>query len=238
MSVVTMKNGFNVPQEQHQQQQQHHHHRPKVHELYGHNGMSPHHRRQHPTMMAPASMAPAPMASSSPFALSFSTSQKRGRGGSETSTSSLSSTYQQHVQSGTAPHNNPQHYEQPQQPPVVQVVHYQQDDDQTYFSATPKKARANNYQAPRSVKPSVLSAMGTLVGGSSITASSCSGGGYHASAASATAPHNPQYPHGVAVFPTVPVRRRLSGGHLEEFLGGHDYMDSMGDNSRPRSMSF
>jgi hypothetical protein len=36
------------------------------------------------------------------------------------------------------------------------------------------------------------------------------------------------------------TRRRLSGGHLEEFLGGHDTMETgdMGAESRPRSMSF
>ena len=73
-------------------------------------------------------------------------------------------------------------------------------------SITPKKARSNNYQVPRSVKPSLLTALGTLAGGSSETAS-------------------------------VPTRRRLSGGHLDKFIGDHDKSFET-DPNRPRSMSF
>jgi hypothetical protein len=37
---------------------------------------------------------------------------------------------------------------------------------------------------------------------------------------------------------TVPLRRRLSGGHLEEYIGHHDIMDTDASDNRPRSMSF
>lgn len=79
--------------------------------------------------------------------------------------------------------------------------------------ATPKKIRANTYEAPTTVKPSVLTAMGSLVGGS----------------------------HQGDSHSSVPIRRRLSAGHIEEYVGGYDHMDTdnTGDSdSRPRSMSF
>lgn len=81
-------------------------------------------------------------------------------------------------------------------------------------SVTPqKKARSSTYEAPRVVKPSILTAMGTLAANGA--PGPISGG-------------------------SVPVRRRLSGGNLEEFLGTHhDHnMDMDTSDSRPRSMSF
>ena len=77
-------------------------------------------------------------------------------------------------------------------------------------SASSKRSRTSNYQAPREVKPSILTAMGSLVGG------------VHSGSNT-----------------SVPQRRRLSGGYLDEFLGGHDNMDmDHTADSRPRSMSF
>jgi hypothetical protein len=78
-------------------------------------------------------------------------------------------------------------------------------------SATPKKSRPNSYIAPRVVKPSILTAMGSLVGGAQ--------GNFFSNS-------------------SVPVRRRLSGGALEDYIGGHDNMDMDTADSRPRRMSF
>ena len=81
-------------------------------------------------------------------------------------------------------------------------------------SAIPKKARSNNYSAPQSIKPSVLSAMGTLVGGNDEN-------------------------QGVQgyLYASVPMRRRLSGGQIDQYIGEHDKsMDT--DQNRPRNMSF
>jgi hypothetical protein len=72
-----------------------------------------------------------------------------------------------------------------------------------------KRSRPNNYEEARTVKPSILTALGSLAGGGQ--------GGSNA---------------------TVPLRRRLSGGALDEFIGGHDNMDMDTTDSRPRSMSF
>jgi hypothetical protein len=78
--------------------------------------------------------------------------------------------------------------------------------------APKKKARSCTYEAPKVVKPSILTALGTLAANGA--PGSISGG-------------------------TVPVRRRLSGGHLEEFLGTHDHnMEMDTSDFRPRSMSF
>ena len=76
-------------------------------------------------------------------------------------------------------------------------------------SVSSKRSRTSTYQAPREVRPSILTAMGSLVGG---------------------------VQSGSNTF--VPQRRRLSGGFLDEFLGGHDNMDTDMADSRPRSMSF
>ena len=85
---------------------------------------------------------------------------------------------------------------------------------QVPVSITPKKARSNNYQVPHSVKPSLLTALGTLAGGNSDKIGS----------------------HG-SIPTSVPTRRRLSGGHLDQFLGEHDKSFET-DHNRPRSMSF
>lgn len=84
-----------------------------------------------------------------------------------------------------------------------------------------KRSRSNNYQAPRTVRPSILTAMGSLVGGSNPQTGTRGSIG-HDSLATA-----------------VPLRRQLSGGILEPFIGCHDNMDTeTNDTSRPRSMSF
>mmetsp|Transcript_12048 Transcript_12048/g.28562 ORF Transcript_12048/g.28562 Transcript_12048/m.28562 type:complete len:173 (-) Transcript_12048:74-592(-) len=79
-------------------------------------------------------------------------------------------------------------------------------------SINPKKPRSRKYQAPRSVKSSLLTALGTLAGGSSDK-------------------------DGLHVNGSVPTRRRLSGGHLDKFIGEHDKSNET-DPNRPRSMSF
>jgi hypothetical protein len=78
-------------------------------------------------------------------------------------------------------------------------------------SSTPKKFRSNTYRAAREVKPSILTAMGSLAGASQA---------------------------GSRLGLSVPLRRQLSGGNLEEYLAGHDNMDMDVTDSRPRSMSF
>lgn len=78
-------------------------------------------------------------------------------------------------------------------------------------SSTTKKSRTNTYRAAREVKPSILTAMGSLAGASQV---------------------------GSRLGLSVPLRRQLSGGNLEEYLGGHDKMDMDVTDSRPRSMSF
>jgi hypothetical protein len=85
---------------------------------------------------------------------------------------------------------------------------------QVPISGTPKKARSNNYRVPHSIKPSLLTAMGTLAGGMS------NRNGLQGS-----------------VVASVPMRRRLSGGHLDQYIGGHDTTFDT-DSNRPRSMSF
>ena len=83
------------------------------------------------------------------------------------------------------------------------------------MSGTPKKARSKNYQVPHSIKPSLLTAMGTLAGGTS---------NRNGSQGSAGA--------------SVPMRRRLSGGHLDQYtMGGLDKSFDT-DSDRPRRMSF
>jgi hypothetical protein len=85
-----------------------------------------------------------------------------------------------------------------------------------------KRSRSNNYEAPRTVRPSILTAMGSLAGGS-----------------------NPQTTDARGSFgrgpnsASVPLRRQLSIGALDPFIGGHDNMETeTNDASRPRSMSF
>lgn len=84
-----------------------------------------------------------------------------------------------------------------------------------------KRSKPNNYEAPRTIRPSVLTAMGSLAVGGSITQSIGLAG-----------THGPP-----SAF--VHHRRQLSGGAIEQFIGGHDIMDTdTHDHSRPRSMSF
>eukprot|EP00531_Pseudo-nitzschia_arenysensis_P016222 CAMPEP_0116124584 /NCGR_PEP_ID=MMETSP0329-20121206/5355_1 /TAXON_ID=697910 /ORGANISM="Pseudo-nitzschia arenysensis, Strain B593" /LENGTH=175 /DNA_ID=CAMNT_0003618567 /DNA_START=115 /DNA_END=642 /DNA_ORIENTATION=+ len=98
--------------------------------------------------------------------------------------------------------------------PAVRISNCDEPSPQVPISTTPKKARSNNYRAPQSVKPSLLTAMGTLAGGT--TSKNVIQGSIAAS---------------------VPIRRRLSGGHLEQYVGGHEKaVDN--DPNRPRSMSF
>jgi hypothetical protein len=99
--------------------------------------------------------------------------------------------------------------EGPSQPTFVKVAMHTAPEAPAPPSAAPKKSRPNSYVAPRVVKPSILTAMGSLVGG--VQGNS---------------------------FSIVPMRRRLSGGALEDFIGGHDNMDMDTADSRPRSMSF
>jgi len=86
-----------------------------------------------------------------------------------------------------------------------------------------KRSRSNRYEAPRTVRPSILTAIGSLVGGS------------HGHGGPLGNPAG----HGSNLV-TVPLRRQLSGGALDQFIGGHDTMDmeTSDNNSRPRSMSF
>merc|ERR1712238_148506 len=140
-----------------------------------------------------------------PILPNSNSSLKRGRVCSEESsaaTSFASSTCDRPAQQRMADYDSSQSISSPQAP----------------FSTTPKKARSTNYEVPRSVKPSILTAMGTLAGGFSVT-------GIQGSLSSNT---------------IVPMRRRLSGGHLDQYVGEHDNtMDGMDiDMNRPRNMSF
>ena len=120
-----------------------------------------------------------------PIAVSNS---KRGRGADSTS---------------SQPHHETR---PPQVPPLLQPP----DESAVPLEpATQKKSRPNNYRAAREVKPSILTAMGSLVGGAQVGSNI-----------------------------SVSHRRQLSGGQLEDFLGGHDNMDMDVTDSRPRSMSF
>ncbi len=126
-----------------------------------------------------------------------SSSMKRGRVSSEESSGSISS-----LTCDTAT-----------QPPV-RISNCDEPSPQVPVSTTPKKARSSNYRAPQSVKPSLLTAMGTLAGGTT----------------------SKNMIHG-SVTASVPIRRRLSGGHLEQYIGGNEKaVDN--DSNRPRSMSF
>lgn len=104
---------------------------------------------------------------------------------------------------------------------VEQKRHREDDDSWATVAMTPmvvsphgsshKRSRSNNYQPPRQVPPSVTSAMGSLVGGST--------------------QHNPL---------SVQLRRQLSGSRLDQYIGNHDRMevDAVTSLQRPRSMSF
>jgi len=77
---------------------------------------------------------------------------------------------------------------------------------------SPKKTRNNAYIAPRTVPNSFISSMGTLVAPAAVPGSNL----------------------------RVHMRRELSGGKIESFLGDHDAMDvdTTSETTRPRSMSF
>lgn len=90
-------------------------------------------------------------------------------------------------------------------PLPVSEVPLQMDPSPTF-----KKSRSNQYAAPKVVKPSILTAMGSLVGGGGLR--------------------------------DVPLRRQLSVGAIDGFLGGRDSMQtdepSDQNESMPRRMSF
>lgn len=90
-------------------------------------------------------------------------------------------------------------------PLPVSEVPLQMDPSPTF-----KKSRSNQYAASKVVKPSILTAMGSLVGGGGIR--------------------------------DVPLRRQLSVGAIDGFLGGRDSMQtdepSDQNESMPRRMSF
>jgi hypothetical protein len=98
-----------------------------------------------------------------------------------------------------------------------------------------KKSRANDYIASRPVTKSLVSTMGSLVGPNpSVSTSSRSLGTGTSSSATASASNLSSNPN-----LRVHMRRQLSGGQLDPFLGGdHDEMDIEPADSRPRSMSF
>lgn len=141
-------------------------------------------------------------------------SQKRGRGDD----SSRQQLQQQQQQQQQHQHQIYQHqtYGQPTANAIPLTPVAQEEVTQGSMS---KRSRPNNYEAPRTVPPSILTAMGSLVGGSISNGST----------------NNPGL-GSQAQF--VPFRRRLSGGALEQFIGGHDTMDTDNNEySRPRSMS-
>jgi hypothetical protein len=98
-----------------------------------------------------------------------------------------------------------------------------------------KKSRANNYIASRPVTKSLISTMGSLAGPppcvSTSTRSDSNSTSSSATACASNLSNNPNL--------RVHLRRQLSGGQLDPFLGGdHDDMDVEPADSRPRSMSF
>ena len=96
-----------------------------------------------------------------------------------------------------------------------------------------KKSRANNYIASRPVTKSLISTMGSLVGPphSVMTSSRSTSTSSSATTSASNLSSNPDL--------RVHLRRQLSGGQLDPFLGGdHDEMDVEPADSRPRSMSF
>ena len=114
-----------------------------------------------------------------------------------------------------------------------------ESQSQTLLSATgtPKKARSTNYEVPRSVKPSILTAMGTLSDNISSNIGGVTSGvgiqGYLTPSLTSNNSNNNN------TF--VPMRRRLSGGKVDQYIGRDqdNNMDGMDiDANRPRSMSF
>ena len=105
-----------------------------------------------------------------------------------------------------------QHQQQqvPQTPVVItdQSPHYVPEQNHS-----PKKSRPNNYIAPRVVPTTFTSTMGSLVKNGANTGMQKSN-------------------------TRVQLRRQLSGGKLDAYLGSDDSMDVDNSDSRPRSMSF
>jgi hypothetical protein len=88
--------------------------------------------------------------------------------------------------------------------------HPQSPAEDTALQQGSKRSRRNTYRAPREVKPTVTSVLGSLVGGSS-----------HENNA------------------TVKMRRQLSGSQLDQFMSsGDDKMDEDPVPIRERAMSF
>ena len=165
--------------------------------------MQDHHQLQPFSMSSPAPVTWQPQFPSHVYpniSSNIPTSMKRGRVHSEKSSVSLPS-----LTCDTSTQ------------PVMQMMTNcgRSSSSQVPMSGTPKKARSNNYQVPHSIKPSLLTAMGTLAGGTSDR------NGVQGSAGA-----------------SVPMRRRLSGGHLDQYtMGGHDKTFDT-DSDRPRRMSF
>ena len=102
-----------------------------------------------------------------------------------------------------------QYLQFPRSQPVQASTHESIQDERSS-----KRSRSNHYHAPTVVQPSVLTAMGSLVGGTN----------------SATP---------AMVIGSVPLRRQLSGGALDQYIGAHDDMETdTSEWTRPRSMSF
>ena len=145
---------------------------------------------------------------------------KRGRCGSEESTAASSATTSIQSRSHSLSISLP--LVSPPLPPQEYHQHQQQ-----FGSASPKKARSANYEVPRSVKPSILTAMGTLAGGGNNFNNNNNNNASQGSSSSNT---------------HVPMRRRLSGGILDQFIGvDNNTMDGMDidtNANRHRSMSF
>jgi hypothetical protein len=95
-----------------------------------------------------------------------------------------------------------------------------------------KRSRPNEYLAPRTIKNTFLSTMGSLVAHQQ----------QRATQNTATPHHQQHHRPGTAAATTtferhVPLRRQLSGGKLEPYLGNHDAMEVESSDSRPRRMS-
>ena len=221
-------------------QQQHEHRRSTQADFYGFSSVP------HQPPMSIIHRPPATSFGSVASATSTtSTASKRGRddgtgSGLPTFTAPQHFRHQQTTQHHHNPHehassshhyhflgNHPQHTQH--STTASSDTSYTPDDSYGGPSITPKRARPSNYQAPRAVKPSLLSAMGTLA---SPTATTTNG-------TTTLFSRMPPAMASSASTTTVPMRRRLSGGHLEEYLGNHDNMDmDGGSDGRPRSMSF
>lgn len=83
-----------------------------------------------------------------------------------------------------------------------------QSEEEVSQSSAGKRSRPNDYRPPREMKTSVVSVMGSLVGGGFVQSNT-----------------------------QVKIRRQLSGSHLDQFLTS-DAMDEDVPEQRERSMSF